>query len=192
MSESLPVKELTELITRCLQEGSSIEIDGLGNFELQGNEVVFRPSNRIRVFLAYAEEDRPLVQRIYYDLQMAGFEPWMDSVKLLPGQNWPRAIQREIEMADFVLVNFSHHSVAKRGYFQYELRYALDVSDRVPLDEIFLVPVRFCDCEVPIEVASKIQSMDLLPDYQEGMKAIISMMNSQVRKRRKKREQKRL
>src|SRR3954452_20046789 len=51
MSESLPVKELTELITRCLQEGSSIEIDGLGNFELQGNEVVFRPSNRIRVFL---------------------------------------------------------------------------------------------------------------------------------------------
>ena len=65
MSESLPVRELTELITRCLQEGSSIEIDGLGNFELQGNEVVFRPSNRIRVFLAYAEEDRPLVQRFY-------------------------------------------------------------------------------------------------------------------------------
>jgi len=191
MSESLQVKELTELITRCLQEGSSIEIDGLGNFELQDNEVVFRPSNRIRVFMAYAQEDRPLVQRIYHDLQRAGFEPWMDSAKLLPGQNWPRAIQREIELADFVLINFSHHSVAKRGYFQYELRHALEVSDRVPLDEIFLVPVRFSDCEVPIEVARKTQYIDLFPDYEAGMRAIINMMLAQIRKRQKKRERRR-
>src|SRR3954452_19406636 len=191
MSESLPVKELTELITRCLQEGSSIEIDGLGNFELQGNEVVFRPSNRIRAFLAHAQEDRPLVERIYYDLRRAGFEPWMDSAKLLPGQNWPRAIQREIELADFVLINFSHHSVAKRGYFQYELRHALEVSDRVPLDEIFLVPVRFSDCEVPIEVARKTQYIDLFPDYEAGMRAIINMMLDQIRKRQKKRERRR-
>jgi hypothetical protein len=191
MSESLQVKELTELITRCLQEGSSIEIDGLGNFELQDNEVVFRPSNRIRVFLAHAQEDRPFVERIYYDLQRAGFEPWMDSAKLLPGQNWPRAIQREIELADFVLINFSHHSVAKRGYFQYELRHALEVSDRVPLDEIFLVPVRFSDCEVPIEVARKTQYIDLFPDYEAGMRAIINMMLAQIRKRQKKRERRR-
>jgi hypothetical protein len=191
MSESLQVKELTELITRCLQEGSSIEIDGLGNFELQDNEVVFRPSNRIRVFLAHAQEDRPLVERIYYDLRRAGFEPWMDSAKLLPGQNWPRAIQREIELADFVLINFSHHSVAKRGYFQYELRHALEVSDRVPLDEIFLVPVRFSDCEVPIEVARKTQYIDLFPDYEAGMRAIINMMLAQIRKRQKKRERRR-
>ncbi len=142
-------KAVTDLIARCLREGSTIEIDGLGKFELQNDDVVFKPSNRIRVFLAYAQEDRRMVQTLYDELQNAGFEPWMDVAKLLPGQNWPRAIQRAIEVSDFVLINFSHRSVEKRGHFQAELRYALDLAKRVPLEDIFLVPVRLSECEVP-------------------------------------------
>jgi len=181
-------KAVTDLIARCLREGSSIEIDGLGKFELQNEDVVFKPSNRIRVFLAYAQEDRRKVQMLYDELQSAGFEPWMDTAKLLPGQNWPRAIQRAIEVSDFVLINFSHRSVKKRGHFQAELRYALDLAKRVPLGDIFLVPVRLSECEVPREIAEKTQYIDLFPDHQAGIQALTRMMTAQALRRSRRRK----
>jgi hypothetical protein len=186
MSDTVRGKALTELITRCLREGAPIEIDGLGKFELDQDEVVFKPNNRIRVFLAYAAEDRATVKHLYDKLQEAGFEPWMDIAKLMPGQNWPRAIQQAIEVTDFILVNFSHRSVGKRGYFQRELRHALDVAERMPLNEIFLVPVRMSECEVPDEIARTTQYIDLFTDYEIGFKALTSMMTAQILKRRKK------
>jgi hypothetical protein len=176
-------KAVTDLIARCLREGSTIEIDGLGKFELQNDDVVFKPSNRIRVFLAYAQEDRRTVQKLYNALQEAGFEPWMDIAKLLPGQNWPRAIQRAIEVSDFVLINFSHRSVKKRGHFQAELRCALDLATRVPLDDIFLVPVRLTECEVPREISERTQYIDLFPDHRSGVQALARMMTAQALKR---------
>ena len=127
-----------------------------------------------------------MVKKLYDELQKAGFEPWMDVAKLMPGQNWPRAIQQAIDVTDFILVNFSHRSVGKRGHFQCELRHALEVADRMPLDEIFLVPVRLSECDVPNEIARTTQYIDLFPDYETGFKALTNMMTAQVLKRRKK------
>jgi hypothetical protein len=185
MSDVVRGSALNDLIVRCLREGTPIEIDGLGQFGLQNDEVVFQPNERTRVFLAYAEEDRATVRKLYEHLQNAGFEPWMDVEKLLPGQNWPRAIERAIDVTDFILVNFSHRSVTKRGHFQCELRHALDVADRVPLDDIFLVPVRLSECEIPPEIARVTQYIDLFPDYEVGFRALTNMMTAQMLKKRK-------
>lgn len=186
MSDTVRGKALTELITRCLRGGTPIEIDGLGKFEMDHDEIVFQPNDRIRVFLAYAKEDQATVKQLYDKLQEAGFEPWMDIAKLMPGQNWPRAIQQAIDVTDFILVNFSHKSVGKRGHFQCELRHALEAAERMPLGEIFLVPVRLSECDVPNEIARTMQYIDLFPDYEVGFKALTSMMTGQVLKRRKK------
>ncbi|MFL6464325.1 MAG: toll/interleukin-1 receptor domain-containing protein [Bryobacteraceae bacterium] len=186
MSDTVRGKALTELITRCLREGTPIEIDGLGKFELDQEEVVFQPNNRIRVFLSYAKEDQATVKKLYDELQKAGFEPWMDVAKLMPGQDWPRAIRQAIDVTDFILVNFSHRSVGKRGHFQCELRHALEAADRMPLDDIFLVPVRLSECDVPNEIARTTQYIDLFPDHETGFKALTSMMTAQALKRRKK------
>jgi hypothetical protein len=186
MSDTVRGKALTELITRCLREGAPIEIDGLGKFELDQEEVVFRPNNRIRVFLSYAKEDRATVKKLYDELQKAGFEPWMDVAKLMPGQDWPRVIQQAIDVTDFILVNFSHRSVGKRGHFQCELRHALEAAERMPLGEIFLVPVRLSECDVPNEIARTTQYIDLFPDHETGFKALTNMMTAQALKRRKK------
>lgn len=187
MSRGLRGKILLELIERCLHEGSAIEIDGWGSFELDPRKgVVFEPNGRIRVFLAYAEEDRADVKRIYAALQQAGFEPWMDQEKLLPGQNWPRAIDRAIELSDFFLGCFSHRSTIKRGHFQCELSYALDLASRVPSEDVFLVPVRLNDCEIPRHIARKTQYVDLFPDWDRGIKKLIKMMQRQTLERNKK------
>ncbi|MGH9583492.1 MAG: TIR domain-containing protein [Bryobacteraceae bacterium] len=170
-------KALIKLIQRCLLEGSSIEIDGLGSFGLDASHrVVFRPNGRIRVFLAYADEDQALVRKLCSALQRAGFEPWMDKQKLLPGQNWPRAIERAIEISDFFIGCFSSRSVLKRGHFQSELRYALEVASRVPLEDTFILPVRFSECELPRQIAKNLHYVDLFPDWERGIEILVSTM----------------
>ena len=112
-------KSLLELIERRLREGASIEISGMGSFELDGSQqVAFRPSDSPLIFLSYALEDRGKVKKLYKQLQKADLQPWMDCQKLMPGQNWPRAIQQTIEISDFFLGCFSKHSILKRGHFQ--------------------------------------------------------------------------
>jgi hypothetical protein len=180
-------KTLLRLIYRSLCDGDPVEIDGLGRFELKENHVVFRPSKRPRVFLAYASEDREQVKKLCGELQQAGFDPWMDEEKLLPGQNWPRAIEQAIELADYVVLCFSSRSVDKRGYFQLELRYALEVASCVPLDEIFLMPVRLSECTIPLQIAKKTQYIDLFPEWGIGVKALTLMMNAQAALRESKR-----
>lgn len=170
-------KSLLKLIQRCLLEGSRIEIDGLGNFDLDASQrVVFHPNDRIRVFLAYADEDRALARKLYAALQRAGLEPWMDKEKLLPGQNWPRAIERAIEVSDFFIGCFSRRSVLKRGHFQSELRYALEIATRVPLDDMFILPVRFGECEIPRPIAKTLHYIDLFPDWDRGVETLVSTM----------------
>lgn len=187
MSKNIRSKVLLQLIDRNLREGATIEIDGLGNFQLdQAGNVVFQASNRIQVFLAYAEEDRPVVRKLYAALQQAGFEPWMDQEKLLPGQNWSRAIDRAIDLSRFFLGCFSQRSVVKRGYFQSELRYALDLAARIPDEQIFMIPVRLNACELPRKIASKVQYVDLFPDWDQGVAALVEAMWHQVIDRNKK------
>ncbi len=187
MNRSIRGKALLQLIDRYLRDGAAIEIDGLGSFKLDSSsQVTFEPNGRIRVFLAYAEEDRADVKRLFAALQKAGFEPWMDQEKLLPGQNWPRAIERAIDLSEFFIGCFSRRSVAKRGHFQCELDYALNVALRVPSEEIFFLPVRLNDCEVPRDIATKVQHVDLFPDWERGLGELFKAMWHQTLERSKK------
>ena len=139
------------------------------------------------MFIAYAVEDAALALRLYEELAAAGCQPWMDRKRLLPGQNWPRAIEQAIAVADFFVPCFSHRSVYKRGQFQAELRYALDCAAKMPPDDIFVLPVRLEECAVPAVVASHIQYVDLFPDWREGVlrlrQAIGQAMNNRKTRR---------
>ena len=75
----------------------------------------------------------------------------------------------------------------KRGYFQLELRYALEVASCVPLDEIFLMPIRLGECTIPLQIARRTQYLDLFPDWDMGVKALTLMMNTQAARRESKR-----
>lgn len=47
------------------------------------------------------------------------------------------------------MIFFSKISVAKRGYVQKEFKLALEVLDEIPEGQIFLIPVRLDNCQVP-------------------------------------------
>ena len=124
------------------------------------------------MFIAYASENTEQALRLANDLAAAGLKPWIDRRKLLPGQNWRRAIQRAIERSDFFIPCFSEIAVRKRGQFPNEVRLAMRWADRMPLDDSFVVPVRLEDCSVPQEIQSHIQYVDLYPDWEKGVEKL--------------------
>ncbi len=180
---SRPDRILT-LVRKSLDEGHTVEIDGLGSFRLGSGGYEFQAQTQPQVFVAYVEEDVELARRITEHLRAAGCAPWMDKEKLLPGQNWPRSIERAIEISDAFVACFSKRSTAKRGQFQSELRWALDCARRVPLDETFLIPVRLEPCVVPKRVSDQVQYVDLFSDWDRGMKRLVRAVNKAVRGRR--------
>ena len=102
-----------------------------------------------RIFLGHASEDKPRVRDLYQKLKARGFEPWLDAVDLLPGENWRVAIPKAIKAAGVFLACLSKQSVAKQSYVQREFRYALSKYAELPAESIYLIPVRLDDCEVP-------------------------------------------
>jgi hypothetical protein len=176
--------QLAEIVRQCLQEGNSVEIDGLGTFRpSDGCGFRFWPSGLPKVFLAYGAEDASAVDRLYSALEDTGFAPWMDRRKLMPGQNWPRAIEEAIETSDFFVPCFSRNSVSKKGGFQAEIRYALDCARRVPLDDVFIVPVRLDDCRVPARIQKELQYIDLFPQWGAGLRRLFSVMGKERQRR---------
>lgn len=176
-------KDTVALIVReCLEQGTAVEIEGLGVFQpLACGECEFLACTQPRVFIAYVEENYESALRLYNELSGRGFSPWIDKKKLLPGQNWPRAIERAIDVSHFVLFLYSRRSASKRGGFQAELHYAMDCARKLPLDEVFIIPARLEDCAVPAKLTREIQYVDLFPDWDKGLRKIIATMNRQLR-----------
>jgi TIR domain len=172
--------ELALLIQRSLKRSKAVEIDGLGVFARNGaGDISFRPKNP-RIFIAYAVEDTARAEQLFKALSDLGFAAWLDRRKLLPGQNWPRRIEEAIASSDFFIACFSQHSVAKRGGFQAEVRYALDCANRVPLDDVFIIPVRLDDCRVPARIQMETQYVDLFPDWHAGLQRVIHIIETQT------------
>jgi DNA-binding winged helix-turn-helix (wHTH) protein len=103
----------------------------------------------LRIFLAHAREDKERVRQLYSMLKASGFDPWLDEVDLLPGQNWKAEIQGAIRDAGVFLACLSCNSVAKKGYVQTEFRTALSAYSERPPGMVYLIPVKFDECEVP-------------------------------------------
>jgi TIR domain len=173
------------LVSEALKHGARVEIDGLGVFQRDSeNNYTFERKSCPKVFIAYAHEDAAAAERLFDGFSAGGFDPWMDRRKLLPGQNWPRAIQNALETSDFVVTCFSSYSVTKKGGFQAEIRYALDCGSRIPLDDIYLIPVRLDECRVPARIQREVQWVDLFPSWKRGFQRVLKIMREKSKSSR--------
>jgi len=116
------------------------------------------------IFLSYAREDAEKVENLYQKLSDAGFKPWMDKKDIVPGESWKSSIQGAIQRSDFFLVCLSANSVSKRGFIRKEIEHALDIWQEELDRDIYLIPVRLEDCEVP-ESLSDFQWVNLFEEY---------------------------
>ena len=175
-------EQVARIVRRCLERGGSVEIDGLGAFRPHPRGGFrFLPQTRPRVFIAYVVEDAPAAERLYADLVARGFDAWLDRRKLLPGQNWPRSIDQAISVSDFFVACFSQRASGKRGSFQSELRFALDCARRLPLEEVFFIPVRLEECRLPPRIMREFEYVDLFPGWEKGLGRILDVLRKRTR-----------
>jgi hypothetical protein len=167
------VETVVAILRQSLDRGEPVDIDGLGTFRRTVDGYDFSAQVEPRVFVAYVVEDLAPARRLCEALRAGGCSPWLDKDKLLPGQNWPRAIERAIETSDAFVACFSPRSISKRGQFQSELRYAIDCARQLPLDQIFLIPVRLERCKIPSRISDLVQYVDLFPDWKRGVARVL-------------------
>ncbi len=127
------------------------------------------------VFISYAREDTRIANMIYDDLKKAGVNPWLDTKKILPGQNWRTVTTKALRESDYVLIILSSHSLSKKGFVQKEIKIALDVLDEFPPDAIFILPVRVDNCKPVDEKLKSLDMVDLFPSYSEGVNKILKV-----------------
>ncbi|GAB4401790.1 MAG: hypothetical protein OHK003_28640 [Anaerolineales bacterium] len=89
------------------------------------------------------------------------------------GQDWQVEIPKALATSDAIIICLTKNSVDKEGYIQKEIKFALDKALEMPEGRIFLIPVKFEECEVPFTL-SRYQWVDLTVEsgYAKMMKAL--------------------
>src|SRR5215813_3238375 len=116
-----------------------------------------------QIFLSYAREDKKKVEALYQKLSAAGFKPWMDTQDILPGEKWQVSIQKALQRSHFFLACLSVTAVSKRSYIRREFRDALEKRQEMLESDIYLIPVRLEECEVPEDLGEH-QWVDLFEE----------------------------
>lgn len=127
----------------------------------------------LKVFLCHASTDKPKVRELYRYLRRRGINPWFDEEHLVGGQDWRVEIPKALATSDAIIICLTKNSVDKEGYIQKEIKFALDKALEMPEGRIFLIPVKFEECEVPFTL-SRYQWVDLTVEsgYAKMMKAL--------------------
>jgi hypothetical protein len=94
------------------------------------------------VFISYAREDLPAVQRLKAGLDAAGIRTWFDLDRLEGGDDYDRKIQRNIARCSYFIPVVSATTERRlEGYFRREWSYAIDRSRNIAEGALFIVPV---------------------------------------------------
>jgi hypothetical protein len=128
----------------------------------------------LKVFLCHSSNDKSEVKYLHNLLLQRGANPWLDSEKLLPGQDWNLEINKALDASDVILLCLSRKSVDKEGYVQKEIRIALDRALEIPEGRIFLIPARLEECELPYKIRNY-QWVDLFAA--DGMEKLMKSLN---------------
>jgi CheY-like chemotaxis protein len=135
---------------RLRSDGKAAAVDVI--FKHQGLdrilEAIEAKLNRARIFLSYVREDELAVKAIHQALSSVGFVPWIDKKEIPGGTPWKEEISRAIKESDFFVVCISKRSFGQQGFFQREIKEALEILDEMPSGQIYLVPVRLEDFEI--------------------------------------------
>ena len=98
------------------------------------------PDNAI--FISYARDDLPAVQRLKAALDEVGITTWFDFDQLHGGDDYDRKITANIARCSYFLPVISANTQRRlEGYFRREWSYAVDRSRNIAEGAVFILPV---------------------------------------------------
>ncbi len=113
-------------------------------------------NNSKRVFLCHSWVDKAAVRAVYDRLREDGADPWLDDEDLLVGQDLHTEIQKAIEASVVGVIFLSKASLAKAGYVNREIGFALDVAEEQPEGAVFVISARLEECDLPLRLRRKL------------------------------------
>ena len=134
--------------------------------------------NKLIPFLCYAKEDKLIIREFSQRLKATGWiDPWFDEEDILPGQVWKDSVINAVRQSHAVVVFLSKVAVLSEGFFQKELKLALDTAAEKPDGTIFIIPIRIDECDVP-EMLMKYQYVDYFGDNEQKTRVYSSLIAS--------------
>ena len=128
------------------------------------------------VFLSYAREDLSSAQKLCSDLRHNGVSVWLDEDQLFVGEKWITTIREQINNTTFFLALISSNSINKQGFVQKEIEQAINVQKDKYMNDIFILPVRIDDCNIPYPELSNVNYIDIFPDYDKGLNKLVKTL----------------
>lgn len=136
------------------------------------------------VFISYAREDLPAVQKLKAHLDAAGITTWFDVERLESGDDFDRKIRKNIARCAFFIPVVSAMTERRlEAYFRREWNYALDRSRNMADDALFILPV-CVDPGVgrPVHVPDKFRALQITlmengeasPEFVARLKSMLS------------------
>ncbi|MFZ5857909.1 MAG: tetratricopeptide repeat protein [Chloroflexota bacterium] len=136
---------------------------------------------QLKVFLCHASEDKPIVRELYDRLRMDGFDPWLDSELLVPGENWPLEIQKAMRASQAVVVCLSEVAIVKEGYIHTEIKTAQSLQMEKPEGTIFFIPLQLEKCDLPFSMRDIQWGKYFEPDGYERLVKALNKRAEQVK-----------
>jgi hypothetical protein len=138
--------------------------------------------NAKHVFLSYCRDNAAEVARLRDDLVAAGLTVWWDQ-QIRPGEDWKLEIRTAMKNSSAVVLCLSQEAQQRvtTGIYP-EASDAIEIYRMHRPGEVFLIPVRLNECEIPsvaidaVRYLDNLQYVDLFPDAQRpnGMARLIA------------------
>lgn len=130
-----------------------------------------------KVFISYARPEVEKARKLFNDLNsIEGIEVWFDKYSLRAGLKWKPAIRKAIREADYFLALISEETTSRKGYRNTELEQALEVLQEFPQDQIFLIPIRLDECEMPRLELDELNRVDMFPKWRQGLNELLMVL----------------
>ena len=138
-----------------------------------------KPSeNKLIPFLSYSKINKMAAREFAERLKSEGWiDSWFDEEDILPGQVWEDIVANNVRNSHAVIILLSKNAVASEGFFQKEIRLALDTVAEKPDGTIFILPIRLNGCEVP-EMLKKYQYVDYFGGVEQKERVYSSLIAS--------------
>ncbi|HYV12871.1 MAG TPA: toll/interleukin-1 receptor domain-containing protein [Pyrinomonadaceae bacterium] len=147
------------------------------------------PREYRHVFLSYSRVNEEEVRQLREDLINADENVWWDQ-DIRGGQDWQQTIREALKTSYAVVVCFSKETEASTESGIYpELRDAISTYRNLAEGEIFLIPIRLSECEIPdveidaVRTLARLQRIDLFPaeNRDRGVNALLEAIRSSSR-----------
>ena len=106
-----------------------------------------------RVFVIYSHKDKEKALELVTKLKEKGYNPWIDELEVIPGQNWNKAILQAIERSSAAIYLCSKSSENSNGFIGKEVKFAMDVLRATREAHSPIIPAYLEESDLPEELA---------------------------------------